>query len=61
MLLCFTFVFDNINILYFCKEIYVILTLLVFNEKVQLVMFLGTFPEVLVTMIHEHGHTSWQT
>ena len=42
------FTFDNVNIIYFCNEIDIILTL-VFIEKVQLVVFLGTFPEVLVT------------
>ena len=44
----FFFTFDNINIIYFCNEIDVLLTL-VFIKKVQLVVFLGTFPEVLVT------------
>ena len=39
--------FDNINIIYLCKESDVILTL-VFFEKVQLVVFLDTFPEFLV-------------
>ena len=46
------FTFDSINI--FCNEIDVILTL-AFIKKVQLVVFLGTFPEVLVTTPNEHG------
>ena len=40
------FTFDNINIIYFCNETDVILTF-VFIKKVQLVEFLGKFPEVL--------------
>ena len=44
------FTFDNINIIYFCNEIDGILTL-VFIKKVQLVVFLSTFPEVLVTTL----------